>query len=152
MASGKMRAGMPLALTLGLLLALMLAIAFVGLAQLRSLNSQFTIMVVDRHAKTTLAHDVIDELNAMTRSVQRSLIVDGKDELRKELGRIDTSKQNLSWLLEQLDKSFAAEDQKAKDLTQVVHDKSSTYLVSLVKFTRTLEAGKSEDAKVLLNN
>jgi methyl-accepting chemotaxis protein len=152
MASSKMRAGMPLALTLGLLLALMLAIAFVGLAQLRSLNGQFTTMVVERHAKTTLAHDVVDELNAMTRSVQRSLIVDGNEALRKELGRIDSSKANLAYLLEQLDKSFAAEDQKAKDLTQAVHDSSSTYLVSLVKFTRTLEAGKLEDAKVLLNS
>src|SRR6266446_5701072 len=152
MSSSKMRVGMPLALTLGLLLVLMLAIAFVGLAQLRSLNSQFTTMVVERHSKTTLAHDVIDELNAMTRSVQRTLIVDGKEELRKEIGRIDTSKQNLAWLLEQLDKSFSAEDQKAKDLQQVVHDRNSTYLVSLVKFTRTLEAGKFEEAKVLLNN
>src|SRR5712671_5514256 len=152
MASGKMRAGMPLALTLGLLLALMLAIAFVGLAQLRSLNGQFTVMVVERHAKVTLAHDVIDEINAMTRSVQRTLIVDGAEALRKEIGRIDTSKQNLAWLLEQLDKSFGAEDEKAKELQQAVHDRSSTFLVSLVKFTRTLEAGKAEDAKGLLNS
>src|SRR5258706_21153 len=140
MAANKMRAGMPLALTLGLLLALMLAIAFVGLAQLRSLNNQFKEMVVDRHARTTLAHDVIDELNAMTRSVQRTLIVDGRELVRRELGRIDTSKQNLAWLLEQLDKSIGAEDQKAKDLLQTVHDTSSTYLVNLVKFTRALEA------------
>ncbi len=152
MASGKMRAGMPLALTLGLLLALMLAIAFVGLAQLRSLNNHFTVMVVERHAKTTLAHDVIDELNAMTRSVQRTLIVDGAEALRKEIGRIDTSKQNLAWLLEQLDKSFGAEDEKAKELQQAVHDRSSTYLLNLVKFTRALDAGKVEEAKVLLNS
>jgi len=151
MASGKMRAGMPLALTLGLLLALMLAIAFVGLAQLRSLNGQFTVMVVERHARVTLAHDVIDELNAMTRSVHRTLIVDDKD-VRRELGRIDTSKQNLAWLLEQLDKSIGTEDEKAKELLQAVHDRSSTYLLNLVKFTRALEASKAEEAKVLLNS
>jgi methyl-accepting chemotaxis protein len=151
MASGKTRAGMPLALTLGLLLALMLAIAFVGLAQLRSLNGQFTVMVVERHARVTLAHDVIDELNAMTRSVHRTLIVDDKD-VRRELGRIDTSKQNLAWLLEQLDKSIGTEDEKAKELLQAVHDRSSTYLLNLVKFTRALEASKAEEAKVLLNS
>ena len=151
MSSGKMRVGMPLALTLGLLLLMMLAIAFVGLAQLRSLNGQFTRMVVERHAKTILAHDVIDELNAMARAVQRTLIVEGADAVRKEIGRIDASKQNLARVLEQLDNSFGAQDQKAKDLQQVVHDKNSSYLVSLVKFTRLLEGGKSADAKALLN-
>jgi methyl-accepting chemotaxis protein len=152
MAAGKMRAGMPLALTLGLLLALMLAIAFVGLAQLRSLNGQFTVMVVERHAKVTLAHDVIDEINALTRSVQRTLIVDGAGSLRKELGRIDTSKQNLAWLLEQLDKSSGADDDKTKELHQEVRGRSSAYLVSLSEFTQTLENGKLEEAKALLNS
>src|SRR6266700_478290 len=119
MAAGKMRAGMPLALTLGLLLALMLAIAFVA-----------------------LAHDVIDEINALTRSVQRTLIVDGAGSLRKEVGRIETSKQNLAWLLEQLDKSTGADDDKTKELYREVRGGSSAYLVSLSEFTQALENGK----------
>jgi methyl-accepting chemotaxis protein len=152
MSSRKLRVGMPLALALGLLLVMLLAIAFIGLARLDALNDEFTQMVGDRHSKTTLVHAIIDEVNAMAVAVQRTLIVEGKGPLEQEISRIDAAKKNLGELLEQLDKAFEKEGEEAKRLLQAVHDRHSVYVVNLVKFTRLLEGGKRDEARTLLNS
>ncbi len=146
-----MRVGLRLGLAFGLLVFLLLVIASLGLSRLYALNTEFTQNVIDRHYKTGLLHSIVDEVNYISRAVHGTLLVSGADAMKKEIDRIDAAKKNVSQLLEQLDKDFATEDARAKELQQEVHNKNSAYLVNLVRFTRLLGAGRTEDAKSLLN-
>ncbi len=146
-----MRVGTRLGLAFGALVMLLLAVAAIGLGQLAALNDEFNRIVVERHSTTGLLHGIVDELNVMTRSVQRTLLVSGADEVKKEVDRIDAAKQNVSTALERLDKALAREGVEGRALLQALHDRNSVLLVSLVRFTRLLSAGKAGEAKDLLN-
>jgi methyl-accepting chemotaxis protein len=146
-----MRVGMRLGLAFGLLVVLMLVIAGLGVSRLSALNAEFTQIVVDRHSKTDLLHAIMDEVNLISRSVQGMLLVDGAEAATGEIAKIDAAKKNVSEMLERLDHTFANEGAKAKELQQEAHNKNSAYMVSLVRYTRLMAAGKIADAKTLLN-
>src|SRR6185369_9757587 len=87
----------------------------------------------------------------MAVAVQRTLIVEGKEPLDREIARINAAKKNVGEMLERLDTAFASEPDEAKKLLQAAHDRHSAYAVTLVKFTRLLEGGKPAEARALLN-
>jgi methyl-accepting chemotaxis protein len=147
-----LRVGARLALAFGLLIALLLVVAAVGLTRLAALNAEFTEIVVDRHSRTGLLGDIAGEVNQISQSVHRALIVNNAEEARKEVEKIDAAKQKVSGMLEQLDKAFGQEGEQAKALQQEAHNRNSAYMVSLVKFTRLLGAGRTDDARTLLNS
>jgi methyl-accepting chemotaxis protein len=53
-------------------------------------------------------------------------------------------------MLDKLDTSFAAEDERGKALQQALHENNSAYMVELIKLSRALAAGKKEMATSLL--
>ena len=148
---GDLRVGVRLALTFAVLVILLLIIAFLGVSRLNALNAEFSYIVVDRHAKTNLLHTLIDQTNLMARSKHNMLLLNDAAEIKKEAMRLDVIKTNVGDMLGVLDKAFANEHTAGKDLLQIVHDKTAVYMVGLVRFTRLLEAGKREEARMLLN-
>jgi methyl-accepting chemotaxis protein len=147
--AGNLKVGARLGIAFGVLVALALLIAFVGLSRLDALNRDFTHIVVDRHSRTNLLHSIIDEANVMSRAVH-SAFLNGSGTSEREIARMDEAKQKISDMLERLDKMSANEDARGKELLQQVHDKTGPYMVSLVRFTRLLAAGKRDEAGAVL--
>jgi methyl-accepting chemotaxis protein len=146
---GNLKVGARLGIAFGVLVALALLIAFVGVGRLDALNRDFTRIVVDRHARTNLLHAIIDEANVMSRSVHGAFLREGGGHA-SEIGRMDAAKRNVSDMLERLDKMSLDEDRGGRDLLQQVHDRTAVYLVSLLRFTRLLAADRRDEAKTLL--
>jgi methyl-accepting chemotaxis protein len=148
---GDLRVGVRLALTFAVLVILLLIIAFLGVSRLDALNAEFSYIVVDRHAKTNLLNTIIDKTNLMARSKHNMLLLNDAAEIKKEVARLNVIKTNIGDMLEMLDKAFANEQEEGKELLQIVHDEIGAYMVKLVRFTRLLEAGKREEARMLFN-
>lgn len=141
------RIGARLALAFAPLIALLVVVAGLGLARLAALNAEFTRVVVDRSAKTQLVHAIAGEDHALLRAVQEAQAAGGLD--MRALGE---ARRNLGALLEELDRAFAGEGEEARGLQQAVHDRHSSYLVSLARYTRLLEAGRGDEARSLLQS
>ena len=146
--AGNLKVGARLGIAFGVLVALALVIAVVGLVRLDALNRDFTHIVTDRHSKTNLVHAILDEANVMYRSVYVALVQGGSHD--REIARIEAARRNISEMLEKLDTMSANEDARGKELLQKAHDQTGPYMVTLVRFTRLLAADNRDQARSLL--
>jgi methyl-accepting chemotaxis protein len=142
--------GLRLALAFGLLVGLLLLVAALGIARLDALNREFSMIVVDRHSRTEVLKEITDSQLLMMRLVNHLLVVESKAQVDADLGRIDAAKHTVGERLEQLDRASSADDARGKALLRAAHERTSLYLVNLVRFTRLVSAGRRDEARALL--
>ncbi|MBL8510818.1 MAG: MCP four helix bundle domain-containing protein [Betaproteobacteria bacterium] len=146
----KLRVGARLGLGFGALVLMLLAIAVMGVSKLDSFNQHFSQIIVDRHARSDLLQSISEEVNLLSRTMYGALTAATPEDVSREIEQINAAKKRVSDLLEKMDTTFGDDQSTGKELQQETHGKISTYMVSLVKFTRLLAANRAEDAKKLL--
>ncbi len=147
---GRFRIGARLTSGFGLIVALMLGVAVIGVSGLRSLNADLKGIVESRHSKTEQLHTIVDEVNAVSISVRNALLADDAGRA-PHLIRVAQGREALSGLLAALDASFASEDDQGKLLQQSLHTENAAYTVELIKLTRALSADNVQLASSLLH-
>jgi methyl-accepting chemotaxis protein len=146
-----MRIGTRLGAAFGLLVLLLLMIAGMGINRLDAMNKVFTEILEDRRSKTELLHRIADESNSLARSVQSAFLAEELRDTQREMTRAGVSKRAIGSMLEQMDKAFATEDVRVKELQQQLHDKSASFLVTLAGLDRLVRDGERDKAKKMLS-
>jgi methyl-accepting chemotaxis protein len=143
-----MKIGMRLGLGFGLVLVLLSIIAFIGITRLGHLNESVESLVKDRYPKTVLANDIIDSINQIARSMRNTLIMDKKDQIEKELERIQEARKTIKDRLDKLEAGIRSD--KGKALLKAIGDVRGVYVTGQDQFLKLIADGKQEEAKVLL--
>ena len=145
---GNMKIGLRLGLGFGTVVFFLLAVAFVGVTRLSSLNDSVHVLVSDRYPKTVLANNVIDGINQIARSMRNTLIMSEPEKVRNELETIQKARGMIKENLDKLEAGIKSED--GKQYLKAVFDARIVYVAGQDKFLKLTEEGKQEDAKVLL--
>jgi hypothetical protein len=87
-----LKIGTRLAMGFGIVVLLMLVLAFVGITRMASLNEGIEKIITDRYPKTVQANDIIDNINTIARAMRNTLLVSSPAEVKEELARIDKAR------------------------------------------------------------
>src|SRR5262245_36025062 len=118
-----------LGLAFGLVAATILAVVIAGVLYLDRLNAEFAQPVSERHAKTRLVHEIVEDFGLMSRAVSNVLLVDSADEIAAELRTIEAGKRNVVERLERLGAGADRLLEEEKKLVAAVQERNSGYLV-----------------------
>ncbi|MDA8338230.1 MAG: MCP four helix bundle domain-containing protein, partial [Nitrospiraceae bacterium] len=143
-----MKIGTRLVLGFGMLIMLMLVIAFTGVTRLASIDKQLDVIVHDRYPKTVWANNIIDGVNRIARSMRNILIMDDKNSVIKEIEGIRESRKNIGENVDKLERTIKSE--KGKEIMKAVKDLRSAYINEQEGFMKLIENGKKDEAKTLL--
>jgi methyl-accepting chemotaxis protein len=143
-----MKIGMRLGLGFGivaLLLALMAGIVYVRTTTVRDLSST---MVNNNFPKVVTAHDIIDNVNIIARAVRNVLLVEDREQMRKEAGRVAEAEKSISAETEKLEKLVGSEEEKKlfKDMVE----SHAAYSPNIEAVLKLATAGQDSEAQKLL--
>ena len=117
---------------------------------IRSLDADLKEIIVERHSRTELVREVIDEINAISAASRDVILQDDDAERQTHLQRIAEGRKQIGTLMEQLDMQFKGRDGALPTEYKTVHTASSSYLIGLVRFTRSAQSGNMAEAKAIL--
>jgi methyl-accepting chemotaxis protein len=131
-----------------LLLVLLTACIWFGIASLRLLNDGTTRIVDEDYPKTILAYESLDVVNRNARALRNILLWDKPDEVARERQTVLQNRQENSANLEKLAAMIKSDEGKAK--LKVVQDAREAYRASQQTFLEQVDAGKKQEATAFL--
>ncbi len=143
-----MKVGTRLGLGFGAVVALLIAVAILGIVNMRALQSDVDLMVNDKFPKTVWANNMVEGVNAIGIFMRDSLLVTGHDNVQKELAGIEEKRKLIKENLERIEKSVASESGKAS-LAKVL-DARSKYVGAQDHFIKLQKEGKQAEAKIYM--
>ncbi len=143
-----MKIGTRLGISFGLLIVLMLLIAFTGVTRLASIDKQLDVIVHDRYPKVVMGSEIINNVNRIARSVRNILIMDRKEDIQKEMDSILESRKKIGETLDKVTKVI--QSNKGKELLKAVADGRSAYIAEQEAVMKLIADGKKDEAKTRL--
>ena len=143
-----MKIGLRLGLGFGVVVLLMMVIAFIGITRLGSLNAEIEDMVKDKYPKTVIANDLLGQINIIARSMRNTLIMDKQEHIAKEIARVQDAHKTIKDDFDKLDQTIKTE--KGKEMLKTITDASAKYGVGQDHFLKLVGEGKREEAKTAL--
>jgi len=138
------RLGMRVGLSFGLLIALMLAVGWVGFRQLRRVDADFAKMVDQRWSKVQLSRRAQDYSNLNSRINTQMVLVEDETTIKSLMAQRAENSDKISALLETLqDKIESLEEQQ---LLSAIEEKRSLYLTEYKAALRLLTVAKNPAA------
>ncbi len=142
-----MKVGTRLGLGFGAVIALLIVIAIVGIANMRGIQAELDDIVHDEFPKTVEANNIIDSVNGIGVFMRDSLLVTGQENVQKELDSILPLRKNIKENIDKLQAEIHSEEGKAA-LGKIL-DLRAKYIASQDAFIKLQEAGKTAEAKKL---
>jgi methyl-accepting chemotaxis protein len=143
-----LRLGQRLAIGFGMVILLMLAIAFIGVSQINRVNANVAGMVNDFYPKTVMANTIKGELEQTARSMRNLLFMSTVPEIKGELAAIENANKVVSDALNKF--AQAATSAEGRRLLQEVIDARANYVPALNNFIQTVNDGQIEQARDLV--
>jgi methyl-accepting chemotaxis protein len=147
----KLKIGPRLATGFSLIAGLILGVALIAVLGLHSLNGDLKWIVEHRYTKTEHLHAMLEEVDSVSIALRNALLAKDDEGRLPHLKRVAAGRDSLAVMLEKLDTTFAAEDQRSKTLQQALHSENAAYTVELIKLTRMM-SGSPEDAIASLHS
>ena len=144
MATGNMKVGTKLGLGFGLILFLLAIIAGFSIREMTDLNHDIDDIVNDKFPKTIVANDIIDNINTIARSMRNTLIMKNKDDIAKELDKIQNARNVIKEKFEKLEATIHSEEGKA--VLKTAQDARSRYVSAQEQFIKLTGEGKQAEA------
>jgi methyl-accepting chemotaxis protein len=139
-----LKIGLRLGLGYAVALALLVAIAAIGVMKISDLQTEIQLLVKDKNVKVQLANDVMDAVNAVGRYHRNLLILRNDEATRTELGKIDEERRKATGIYESLDK-FAYGD-KGKALLDAMKQSRAAFTAVSKKLEGAAQAKQWDDA------
>jgi methyl-accepting chemotaxis protein len=139
-----MKVSMRLSLGFGLFIALMIAVAWIAMARLGKLNESINLLVNDRYHKTTLANDMIDNVNITARAMRNALLLSDRDAINQELVRIDQARAVVTEDIANLEKITGTEQGKATLAS--LKDVRARYIAAQEHLMQLVAIGENKEA------
>ena len=140
-----MKVGTRLGLGFGTVIVLLIIVALLGIANMRSIQGDLDNIVHSEFPKTVQANNMIDGINAIGVFMRDSLLVTGQENVQKELAGIEEKRKFIKDNLEKLQASITSE--KGKAALGKVNDMRNKYVASQEAFIKMQQDGKQAEAK-----
>ena len=142
-----LKLGVRLGLSFAITLALLIAIAVVGVTRISALNSEIDGLVNDKFPKTVLANDMIDAINNIARQLRNAYILkDG--EAQKAIDAIPEQRKIITDSLAKLDKIVLSD--KGKEVLDKVKVARPIYVAAQDKFLDLVKTNKKDEAAAMI--
>ena len=142
-----MKVGTRLGLGFGAVIVLLIIVALLGIANMRSIQGDLDNIVHSEFPKTVQANNVIGAVNGIGIFMRDSLLVTGQEDVQKELDNIPALRKSIRENIEKLQASITSE--KGKAALGKVLDLRTQYIASQDAFIKLQEGGKTAEAKKL---
>ena len=143
-----LRIGTRLGLGFLVVVALLIAVAVVGVTKLGALRDDTSLIVNDRVPKVEMVNHVIDELNRSARYIRNILLMTDKNQIKQEEEALKKARQALAETLPKLEKML--HDPKGIALFKEITDVHAKYLPLVDKLVKDIDEGKPDEAKKVL--
>jgi methyl-accepting chemotaxis protein len=133
----------------GLLMALILIMACLGIFRLAQLNRQMNVVIHEIYPKTMIAAQTVEQLNVAARGVRNALLLEDEPLIQAELDQVNAAFKINNQILQKLDALLldARSRQQLSQLQQVRGD----YAQQIEKILRDVRSGQKQEAiKALL--
>jgi methyl-accepting chemotaxis protein len=102
MSTANMKVGTKLGLGFAAVIVMLIAVAAIGIINMRSIQTQLNDMVNDKFPKTVWANNMVDGINTIARAMRNALLESDPTKIQKELDRVTEQraiiKENLAKL------------------------------------------------------
>ncbi|MEO5361608.1 MAG: methyl-accepting chemotaxis protein [Nitrospirota bacterium] len=143
-----MKTGTRLGLAFGIVVVLLLVVAVVGVSSLGNLNRELDEVVNDKYPKIAILAEIDSEINQIARSMRNMLIMEKKEQIQKELDRVQESRKKIGANLEKLTPMIKSDVGKAA--LKAITDARAAYVTGQDEFLKLASEGKHDEAKELL--
>jgi len=133
----------------GALILLLVLIATSALIKINTIRISFEAVVTDSYPMIDSLHNMKDALNVVARSMRNAVLATDAAVAKKEVAQVGTAGKELGDLMKQVDTRIHTEQTRAlfNQLTQV----RDRYVPLRLKFAELIDAGKTDEAKLLLS-
>jgi methyl-accepting chemotaxis protein len=144
-----LKVGARLALGFGLVVALLIVVAFIAITRIRSINATMDKILNDRYAKVALATEIVGKVNVQARFL-RNAIIGAKDpnEVKTSLDRVDEAAKQNTELMDKL--KALVNTPKGQELFQTILSTRQAYGAARSATIKLLQEGKPEEAGAYL--
>ena len=143
-----LKVGHRLALSFGIVLALLGVLALMSYVRLSDIAADVKVSNEDLYPKTVLAHTIKDELNEIAGDMRDALLTTEPDRIKKHLANINESTGVIRAALDKLETTTTstAGRENLKGLTAM----RATFISARTKFLALISEGKADEARAFL--
>lgn len=143
-----MKIGLRLGTGFGIIIVLIVIMAFFSITQIVKISDSVHIIVNDRFPTTIATHDIIDEINVVARVIRNMIIIDNESEVEKESRRLDEAREKINLRMKVLEESMKSEE--GRECLKAVGSARMAYLPLQDKLKKLALEGKDEEAASIL--
>ncbi|MBF0519099.1 MAG: MCP four helix bundle domain-containing protein [Nitrospirae bacterium] len=143
-----MKTGTRLALAFGIVVVLLLMVAIMGVSRLAELNDGMTEIVKAEYPKVAYCNDWLSQINLIARAMRNTLLLEKKEEIQKEVDRVQEARKKITADLDKLTPLVKSETGKAG--LKAIIDARAPYVISQDEFLKLAADGKQAEAKEFL--
>lgn len=143
-----LKLGQRLALSYGIVIALLIGVAFAGLGALIELSHTTEDALKDKYPKTILVNQLINNLETIARAMRNTLFLNEAQQIQDQLLEINLTKIQMAASLASLKKSV--NDAQGAQIIREIEIVHSAYIVNQEDFVSLVAGNRMGEAKNLL--
>ncbi|MGC9456854.1 MAG: methyl-accepting chemotaxis protein [Halothiobacillaceae bacterium] len=148
--SSQMKVGTRLSLGFGVVIALLAAVAVVGVSNINSLENEVNDMAEDKLPKTVWANNIIDSVNIIARAMRNAMIFQDPQVQAREVARVEEEKKRIIENFDKLEETITTPEGKAK--LGAALEARRAYVVHQDRYDQYILDGRINEARELLVN
>jgi methyl-accepting chemotaxis protein len=130
------------------LIALLVAMAAVGISRINAVDRNTELIVHDRHAKVALAQSIENEVNRQSRALRTALIADDPAAVKAELAKLEASAPVVAKAIERL--QAVVNSPKGADALRTLVAARSNFKAHEHKLIEMIKAGQVNEGRAYL--
>ncbi|QEM69272.1 methyl-accepting chemotaxis protein [Geobacter sp. FeAm09] len=139
-----LKIGTRLALGFSVMLLLMVVISGIAMTSFGRMNKKVDVITDDRWPKAVLLNEINNHINVVARSLRNAVILSDPAEIKKELQRIDASREAVTNCLEKLARTITGSEGKA--MLQAIRESRAAYAQAQKEIISQIEADNKAEA------
>jgi signal transduction histidine kinase len=143
-----LKLGQRLALSYGSIVALLIAVTFVGIGKLRALSETTDDVLINQYPKTILVNEVTNDLSIIARAMRNTLILNNPSQIQAQLNDIDQARDKMTVALNDLQRRV--NDSAGKKLLEQLRIAHTDYIGNEEQFIRLIATSRIAEARDLL--
>ena len=143
-----LKIGVRLGLGFAIIVMLMLVIGVYSITKMSQVDHLVGVLVEDKYPKTVMLNDMKSNLNVIARALRNLILLDDKEEIKKETQRIIDARELIGKRLEELTKVVRSDT--GKGFLKDVVEARTAYVESQKTIIALIEANDKEKARTEL--
>jgi methyl-accepting chemotaxis protein len=143
-----LKLGMKLAVGFGMVVALLIVVAVVGIMRVSNLNDSIKMMVSDLYPKTVIVNSIIGGVNEDARSVRNLLLLENPAEMNDQKVRVDANRPKYTEWFATLEKTILSD--AGKEALRAVTEARAEFVKARDKSMELAMTGQKAEATVLM--